>query len=69
MAKIIKKRILQLNSPIQLLSIEPPFMLFCAELGELGICQVLSLQVTLSDWNEAAVVAQPAYVVLAPKGR
>ena len=34
---------------MQLLSIGPPFMLFHAELGELGVCQVLSLQVTLSD--------------------
>ena len=46
---------LQLNSPIQLLSVEPPFMLFRAELGELGVCQVLSLQVTLSDSSHSKV--------------
>ena len=46
---------LQLNSPIQLLSVEPPFMLFRAELGELGVCQVLSLQVTLSDSSHSRV--------------
>ena len=46
---------LQLNSPIQLLSVEPPVMLFCAELGELGVCQVLSLQVTLSDSSHSKV--------------
>ena len=46
---------LQLNSPIQLLSIEPLFMLFRAELGELGVCQVLLLQVTLSDSSHSKV--------------
>ena len=34
---------------MQWLSIEPQFIIFHAELGELGVCQVLSLQVTLSD--------------------
>ena len=46
---------LQINSPIQLFSIEPPFMPFRAELGELGVCQVLSLQVTLSDSSHSRV--------------
>ena len=55
MTNVIKKRMLQLNSPIQLLSIEPPFMLFRTELGELGVCQVLSLQVTLSDSSHSKV--------------
>ena len=55
MANVIKMRILQLNSPIQLLSIEPPFMQFRAELGELGVYQVLSLQVTLSDSSHSRV--------------
>ena len=30
-------------------------MLFRAELGELGVCQVLSLQVTLSDSSHSRV--------------
>ena len=46
---------LQLNSPIQLLSVEPPFMQFRAELGELGVCRILSLQVTLSDSSHSRV--------------
>ena len=55
MADIMKNRMLQLNIPIQLLSIGPPFMLFSAELGELGVCQVLSPQVTLSDSSHSRV--------------
>ena len=55
MADVIKKRILQLNSPIQWLSIEPPFMQFHPELGELSVCQVLLLQVTLSDGTHSKV--------------
>ena len=55
LTNVIKRRMLQLNSPIQLLSVEPPFMLFRAELGELGVCQVLSLQVTLSDSSHSKV--------------
>ena len=55
MTNMIKMRMLQINSPIQLLSIEPPFMLFRAELGELGVCQVLLLQVTQSDSSHSKV--------------
>ena len=40
---------------MQWLSIKPPFMQFRAELGELGVCQVLSLQVTLSDSSHSRV--------------
>ena len=40
---------------MQWLSIEPSFMQFRAELGELGVCQVLSLQVTLSDGSHSRV--------------
>ena len=46
---------IHINSPMQWLSIEPPFMQFRAELGELGVCQVLSLQVTLSDNSHSKV--------------
>ena len=48
-------REIQLNSPMQWLSIKPPFMQFRAELGELGVCQVLLLQVTLSDSSHSRV--------------
>ena len=40
---------------MQWLSIEPPSMQFRAELGELGVCQVLSLRVTLSDSRHSRV--------------
>ena len=52
---VIKRRMLHINSPMQWLSIKPPFMQFRAELGELGVCQVLLLQVTLSDSSHSRV--------------
>ena len=55
MTNMIGMRMLQINIPIQWLSFEPPFMQFCVELGELGVCQVLSLQVTLSDSSHSRV--------------
>ena len=38
-------------------------MLFRAELGELGVCQVLSLQVTLSDSSYSRVTGMKDYQV------